>query len=150
MEEAAGGQPIVVELESQLRLRSTLLTVPGAGECLACYVMRMLDFGCHGLSWALRYRDQTAPRATALPRKLGAMGAYCDCEIFLNAYQPNPTHFALDPHGDDRRADAPLPGSPGWLGPTVRIVDQNAMVLTSVRKPAARRPTSQAGTRFDI
>lgn len=100
MEEAADGQPIVVELESQLRLRSTLLTMPGLGECLACYVMRMLDFGCHGLSWALRYRDQTAPQATALARKLGAMGAYCDCEIFLNAYQPNPTHFALDHHGE--------------------------------------------------
>jgi hypothetical protein len=100
MEDAPSGEPIVVELESQLRRRSTLLTMPGLGECLACYVMRMLDYGCHGLGWAKRYRDQAAPLATAIERNLEAMGAYCDCEIFGNAYEPNAREFALDEHGD--------------------------------------------------
>ncbi len=83
MEEAPDGQqPIATEVENQLSVRSTLLTVPSLGECLACYVLRMLDFGCLGLRWATLYRDQAAPTATALARNLGRMGAFCDCENF--------------------------------------------------------------------
>ncbi|WP_442951365.1 DUF2695 domain-containing protein [Paenarthrobacter sp. Z7-10] len=83
-----------------MRLSSILLTAAWPGECLVCYVMRMLEFGCRGLGWTTRYRDEHAPHATALARRLGAMGAYCDCEIFLNAYEPNPVHFAQDEFGD--------------------------------------------------
>jgi hypothetical protein len=100
MEEAQDGEPALAELESQLRLESTLLTVPAQGECLACYVMRMLEFGCHGLQWATRYRDQVAARATALEQNLSAMGGYCDCGIFMNAYDPNPAYFAVNTNGD--------------------------------------------------
>lgn len=60
------------------------------GECLLCYVNRMLEFGCTGLRWAARYRDVCAPRVAGLARRLGRMGGFCDCEIFMNAYQPAP------------------------------------------------------------
>lgn len=49
----------------------------------------MLDeFSCDGTHrHAFRYRDGTAPRATALRERLRRIGACCcDCEMFLNAY----------------------------------------------------------------
>lgn len=64
---------------------------PGPGECLACFTARQLDaFGCDGTHrFAVHFRDRTAPRATALLRRLAAMGACCcDCEMFMNAYEP--------------------------------------------------------------
>lgn len=62
------------------------LTNPGDGECLYCYVVRMLDnHGCDNtLRWAGAFRDLRAPRATGLESRLGQMGGFCDCEIFLN------------------------------------------------------------------
>lgn len=61
---------------------------PHLGECLLCYVHRMLqDSGCVGLRFASHYRDVRVPRATALESRLRSMGGFCDCEIFLNAYE---------------------------------------------------------------
>ena len=81
-------ESLVTETERELRILSTALTDPHDGECLLCYVNRMLEYGCTGLRWAVRYRDLRAPRATALERRLGRRGGYCDCEIFLNGYEP--------------------------------------------------------------
>ena len=81
-------ESLVTETERELRILSTALTDPRDGECLLCYVHRMLEYGCTGLRWAVRYRDLRAPRATALGRRLGEKGGYCDCEIFLNGYEP--------------------------------------------------------------
>jgi hypothetical protein len=81
---------IVEEAEQTLRVLSAELTEVRPAECLLCYVHRMLDLGCSGLRWAQRYRDERAPRATALEHRLGQMGGFCDCEIFLNAYEPAP------------------------------------------------------------
>jgi hypothetical protein len=78
---------LVTETENHLRQLAHALTDPRDGECLLCYVFRMLDHGCTGLRWARRYRDLRAPRATALERRLGRMGGYCDCEIFLNGVE---------------------------------------------------------------
>ncbi len=77
------------EAEALLRAASRELTEPRAGECLLCFVMRMLnDFGCDNtLRWAERYRDLRAARATALAERLGNVGGFCDCEIFLNGYR---------------------------------------------------------------
>jgi len=36
----------------------------------------------------LTNRDVTAPRATALEQRLGDLGGFCDCEIFLNGDTP--------------------------------------------------------------
>jgi hypothetical protein len=81
-------ESLVTEAERELRILSSALTEPHPGECLLCYVHRMLELGCTGLRWAARYRDLKAPRATGLERRLGAVGGYCDCEIFLNGYEP--------------------------------------------------------------
>jgi len=81
-------EPLVTSTENELRVLSSALTDPHDGECLLCYVYRMLEHGCTGLRWALRYRDLRAPRATALEARLGQKGGYCDCEIFMNAYEP--------------------------------------------------------------
>lgn len=84
------GEPFVVDTERELRVLSAELTEPRRGECLLCYVWRMLDLGCTGLRWATHYRDRKAPRATALERRLGERGGFCDCEIFLNGYELAP------------------------------------------------------------
>ena len=83
----------VADTERHLRLVSTVLTGPHEHECLLCYVWRMLDFGCTGLRWATHYRDLRAPRATALERRLGQKGGFCDCEIFLNGFELRPQHM---------------------------------------------------------
>lgn len=81
---------LIARTEEQLRELSAVLTAVRDRECLLCYVYRMLEFGCAGLRWTGHYRDARAPRATGLPRRLGAMGGFCDCEIFMNAYEPVP------------------------------------------------------------
>lgn len=85
-----------LEVERELQRLSAELTRPRPAECLLCYVYRMLDLGCTGLRWALHYRDACAPRATALPSRLMSRGAGCDCEIFLNGYQPRDQYKIID------------------------------------------------------
>lgn len=60
-------------MEQELRVLSVAITEPLPGECLVCYVVRMLDFGCKGHRWLERYRDLRAPRATA-PRSPAGCG----------------------------------------------------------------------------
>ncbi len=84
---------LVSDTEHELRTLSTELTAPREGECLLCFVYRMLELGCTGLRWARRYRDLRAPRATALEQRLGSKGGFCDCEIFLNGYELAPKHW---------------------------------------------------------
>jgi hypothetical protein len=76
----------VLHIERELRHLSVQLTQPKPGECLHCYVYRMLEFGCTGLRWAKRYRDLKAPRATALDVRVMSKRAGCDREIFLNGW----------------------------------------------------------------
>jgi hypothetical protein len=98
----------VEELELMLRSRSAELTAPHSDECLLCFVARMLNsFGCDNtLRWAVHYRDVRAPRATGLETRLGQMGGYCDCEIFLNGY----AHVAAS---DDEVVPARIPPCEG-------------------------------------
>ncbi len=81
--------PIIDESEDFLRRRAAELTQPREDECLCCYVARLLDeFPCDGsVRHALHYRDVVAPLAKDLAARLGRMGGYCDCELFLNGYQ---------------------------------------------------------------
>lgn len=80
----------MVDTERELRVLSAELTEPRSGECLLCYVWRMLDLGCTGPRWAPHYRDRKAPRATALEPRLGERGGFCDCEMSLNGYELTP------------------------------------------------------------
>lgn len=84
--------PAVQDAERILADASFALLDPNPGECLHCYVHRMVvEFGCDNqLRFAVHYRDVRAPRATGLERRFGRAGAYCDCEIFLNGYDVQP------------------------------------------------------------
>ena len=102
------------EAEGFVRRTAAALTQPVEGECLLCFVARMLDeIGCDTtLRFATHYRDLRAPRATALEVRLGRMGGYCDCEIFLNGMTLADRLLAYDEAGE------PLPwdGLPACVG----------------------------------
>ena len=80
--------------EDELRTMAAGLTDIRVGECMLCYVYRMLEFGCTGLRWATHYRDVRAPKVRDLDRKLGRMGGFCDCEIFMNAFEPSAAAYS--------------------------------------------------------
>jgi hypothetical protein len=110
---------IVDEAEALLRQLAARLTNPRESECLCCYVARLLDeFPCDGTHrLAFHYRDTMAPRATTLNKRLSQVGACCcDCELFLNGYQLNPSPSGgagfVDRDEGDFRFDA-LPGCAG-------------------------------------
>lgn len=65
-----------------------LTAEPRPYECVACFLDRVIRMhGCDNqLTWALRWRDRRAPRATALRRRLEAHGGFCDCEVLMNVY----------------------------------------------------------------
>jgi len=71
--------PIIDEAESLVRRLATELTRAREGECLCCYVARQLDdYPCDGTHrHAFRFRDVSAPRATALHERLSRLGACC-------------------------------------------------------------------------
>jgi Protein of unknown function (DUF2695) len=68
------------------------LTEPGERECLRCFLLRLIgEFGCDGTHrWAERWRDERAPRAKALLRRMEQLGGFCDCEILLNVFPDYP------------------------------------------------------------
>jgi hypothetical protein len=76
------------DFERELALVSAALTEPEGGECVLCYVARMLEnFGCDNtLRWVRRWRDLRRPRATGLERRMQSRGGFCDCEIFMNGW----------------------------------------------------------------
>jgi hypothetical protein len=115
---------IIAEAEDLVRQLAAELTRVRAGECLCCYVARQLDeYPCDGtLRHALRFRDAVAPRATALAKRLGRVGGYCDCEVFLNGYTPHHRFWTprREARGDDgftyivdAQAPNPLPPCAG-------------------------------------
>ena len=122
---------VVDEVEEFLRERSRELTTPRPGECLACFVARMLrSFGCDTtLRWAQEFRDHRAPRATALERRLENMGGFCDCEIFLNGISMVDRLLVTNPAtGEPERWPEELPscegvrsGSTRWCGVWERV-----------------------------
>jgi hypothetical protein len=92
----------VAQAERQLRLVSAALTDPLATECLLCYVQRMLTHGCDcTLRWATYYRDRMAPRVLGLEKRLGSVGGFCDCEIFMNGFQLAREHWVMTVALDD-------------------------------------------------
>jgi hypothetical protein len=115
--------PEVQDAERILADASSALMQPGSRECLLCYVHRMtLEFGCNTeLRFAHHYRDVRAPRATGLDGRLGRVGGYCDCEIFLNGYDLRPEYWLPEETSEqggiiyctERTWPDPLPGCTG-------------------------------------
>lgn len=93
------------ELDDALKVVRTLL--PWPRECLACYVLRMLEHGCNGLKWSKAYRDLRAPRATALERKFPELGGTCDCEVMANVFRPNAELWEHNEAGEIDEANIP-------------------------------------------
>jgi hypothetical protein len=89
-------------VEQHVAALQDALTMPLPGECVFCFIDRMLDeFGCDtSLRWARRWRNLRVPRATGLERRLGARGGYCDCEIFLNGWDLRPELQVPDENGE--------------------------------------------------
>lgn len=56
------------------------------GECLACYLIRMLEeFGCDGtLRWTRRWRDCEAPADKNLLRRFKARTLHYDSDVMIN------------------------------------------------------------------
>ena len=63
---------------------------PNAGECLCCYLFRMLaDVTCDGtLLWSGVWRDNVAPSRKRLETQLRGAGGFCDCEVLMNVHSP--------------------------------------------------------------
>lgn len=103
------------EAELYLRAVADPRSQPGEHECLVCYVGRMLDaFGCDStLRWATRFRDLRSPTATGLVRRLGGVGGFCDCEIFVNGYTLARELLVRDVHTDELEAPEQPPDCAG-------------------------------------
>lgn len=116
--------------EAETILGSLVIHLPRHGECLLCYVARGLPLvGCDSsLRLAQDYRDLRAPRATALERRLWQAGGFCDCEIFLNAFELHPRWWTpareIEHEGDvdiiEAEPPARLPGCTGVRGGSTR------------------------------
>lgn len=99
------------EAEHYLKILADPDSEPEQHECLTCYVARMLDaHGCDTtLRWAQHFRDTRVPAATGLERRLGSVGGFCDCEIFLNGYQLVRELMVRDVHTDELEPPALRP-----------------------------------------
>lgn len=82
------GTRFVMELEDELAGLARLILTPRRGECVLCFVNRMVvDAGCdQTLRWAATWGQVRAPRATTLLARLRSHGGYCDCMIFTNGW----------------------------------------------------------------
>lgn len=100
-----------LDIEADLRTLADSLTAPGAKECVLCYTARQVaEFGCDTtLRWATRWRDLRLPRATGLEKRLGRVGGFCDCEIFLNGWDLRDALCPLDDESEPVGWPDPLP-----------------------------------------
>jgi hypothetical protein len=126
---------LIENLEQELRDYQDAVTDPKLRECLCCYVNRMLELGgCDNtLRWAKRYRDLRVPTAVALERRLGDIGGFCDCELFLNGYDLHerlyivPPEVVVDEYGSIEQEDPhwpePLPECSGVRAGSARPCD---------------------------
>ena len=101
--------------ERYLRIGTDPASEPDGRECLACYVARMLvAHGCDtSLRWAQRFRAMRSPTATGLERRLESVGAFCDCELFLNGYTLVRELLVRDVHTDELEAPPEPPECAG-------------------------------------
>jgi len=116
-----GGDNMATGVDAELCELSEAMTRPRPHECVACYVYRMLEFGCEGHRWVSRFRELAAPRATALERRLAGKGGYCDCELFMNVFFASPRFFKTNDDGDV--LEQPMPDCRGVWGGSSKACD---------------------------
>ncbi|GAB6985700.1 hypothetical protein JCM10369A_22240 [Nocardioides pyridinolyticus] len=103
----------MVEVEHYLR--AVAEREPQEGECLVCFVARMVaEFGCDSsLLWATRFRDLRSPTATALERRFRSQAVRCDCLVVQKAYQPVREVMVRDVHTDELEPPERMPPCAG-------------------------------------
>lgn len=72
---------------------------PRAGECLACFLRRMLsDLDCVGtFAWSEHYGASRALRSGVLVDRLRERGALCDCALIDLVWSLTPAARVTDP-----------------------------------------------------
>ncbi|GAA6526875.1 DUF2695 domain-containing protein [Intrasporangium sp. DVR] len=92
--------------------------LPQPGECLTCFVHRMVGLGgcSDGLGWAEQYRLARARRAVTLTRRLTAQGARCDCDVVQEVWQPGPALWIRDLGSGTLQPPSALPPCAGVRG----------------------------------
>lgn len=74
-------------IETGLAELTDELTAVRLGECLACYLTRMVEqFGCHEHRFTRRWEAAQSRRMPALVRWAESQGGFCDCEVMFNAF----------------------------------------------------------------
>jgi Protein of unknown function (DUF2695) len=107
----AQDEDIADVIEHEIVQLSGQLTEPEEHECLRCFLLRMIsEFGCDGTHrWTIRWRDERAPRATALLRRLAQLGGCCDCEVLMNVFPDYPDAVRPLPCAGQPRAGSAMP-----------------------------------------
>lgn len=87
------------------------IDVPHEGECLACYVTRMVEaHGCDlTLRWSRLFRDAVAPADARLEHRLEAGGGTCDCEVPIVVWTLAPPWATGPPFGEESLWPGSLP-----------------------------------------
>ncbi len=78
----------LLDVDTQFRVLTNDVGRVEEGECLFCYLVRMLEmFGCSGShNWTLRWCDaQRSSTGWVLPW-LRRRHGYCDCEVIVNVF----------------------------------------------------------------
>ena len=92
-----------VAAEAEHYLRAVVGVEPQEGECLVCFVARMVgEHGCDTTYlWALRFRDLRSPTATGLEQRYRMRRATCDCQIAREAHVLARELMVRDVHTDE-------------------------------------------------
>ena len=102
-------------VEAERYLRAVVEAEPQEGECLVCFVARMVEeHGCDTtFLWARRFRDLRSPTATGLERRYAARLVTCDCLILHEAHRLVRALMVRDVHTDELEPPVRLPPCSG-------------------------------------
>jgi len=91
-----------VAAEAERYLQAVVEAEPQEGECLVCFVGRMVEeHGCDTTYlWARRFRDLRSPTATGLEKRYWQRHLTCDC-LILHAHRLVRELLVRDVHSDE-------------------------------------------------
>lgn len=113
MDHCGIGSGAVEALEAELRGLAQAITAPRPGECLPCYLLRVVGDGCRGHTATDYWRRTNAPQAIRLRRMLADLGACCcECQVFAWVYDVRPVFADLFTEAA-QRGDLEPPGCRG-------------------------------------
>lgn len=103
-----------VAAEAERYLQAVVEAGPQEGECLVCFVTRMIEeHGCDTTYlWARRFRDLRSPTATGLEKRYWQRQLTCDC-LLLRAHRLVRALMVRDVHTDDLEPPVRLPTCAG-------------------------------------